>query len=91
MASSLRTLGLVSRLNDICICIFCSDVGSYLKLGGQLVLWGHNLPPLVEIGLTDLLKAWWAIAHPAHPSSTSQNFFSILYSVFEDRTFIYQS
>ena len=35
-----------------------SDVGSYLKFGGQVVMWGHNLPPLVEIGLTDLQKTW---------------------------------
>ena len=44
-----------------------SDVGSYTKLGGQVVMWGHNLPPLVEIGLNDLPKPGWAIAHPSHP------------------------
>ena len=48
--------------------------GSYLKLGGQVVLYGvgggHNLQPLVEIGLTDLLKHGCAIAHPAHLSPT---------------------
>ena len=27
-----------------------SDVGSYLKPGGQVVMWGHNLPHLDEIG-----------------------------------------
>ena len=47
-----------------------SDVGSYLKFGGQVVMWGHNLPPLVEIGLTDLPKRGWAIAHPVQPFST---------------------
>ena len=26
--------------------------------------WGHNLPPLVVIGLTDFPKPGWAIAHP---------------------------
>ena len=31
---------------------------------------GHNLPPLVEIGLTDLLKPGWAIARSAHPYPT---------------------
>ena len=45
-------------------------VGSYLKLGGQVVLWGDNLPSLVGLGLTDLLKPEWAIAYPAHPSPT---------------------
>ena len=44
-----------------------SDVGSYLKLGG------HNLPPLIEIGLTDLPKPGWAIAHLTHPYPTSLN------------------
>ena len=40
-----------------------SDVGSCLKLGGQVVMWvGHNLLPLVGIGLTDLPNPGWAIA-----------------------------
>ena len=34
---------------------------------------GHNLPPLVQIGLTNLPKPEWAIAHPAHPSPTPLN------------------
>ena len=40
---------------DPAIRIVRSDVGSYLKLVGPVVIWGrgHNLPPLVEIGLTD--------------------------------------
>ena len=45
-----------------------SDVGSYLKLGGQVEMWGHNLPNLDEIGLTDLPKLGWAIAHPSPTS-----------------------
>ena len=47
-----------------------SDVGSYLKLDGQVVMREHNLPPLVEIGSTDLPKPGWAVARPAHPSPT---------------------
>ena len=47
-----------------------SDVGSYLKLGGQVVIWEQNLPPLVEIGSTDLPKPEWAAARPSHPSPT---------------------
>ena len=35
-----------------------------------LSLEGYNLPPLVKIGLTDLLKPGCTIAHPAHPSPT---------------------
>ena len=31
---------------------------------------GHNLSPLVEIGLTDLPKSGCAMAHPAHPGTT---------------------
>ena len=37
-----------------------SDVGSYLNLVGQVsfFFWGggHNLPPLIEIGLIDMPK-----------------------------------
>ena len=29
-------------------------VGSYLNLGGQVVLWVHNLPPLVDLLLPNL-------------------------------------
>ena len=32
-----------------------------------VVIGGHNLSPLVEIGLTDLPKS---VAHPAHPGTT---------------------
>ena len=39
--------------------MYCSTMGG-----------GHNLSPLVEIWLTDLLKHGWAIAHPIHPSPT---------------------
>ena len=46
-------------------------VGSYLNLGGQLVMWGNNLPLLVDIGLTDLPKSGWLIARPIHLSPTS--------------------
>ena len=52
-------------------CKCFSEVGSYLKLGGQVVMWRHNLPPLVEIGLTALPKPGWAIAHHAPQSPTS--------------------
>ena len=45
-------------------------VGSYLKLDGKVVLWGHNLPTLVDIELTDLPIPGGAIAHPAQPSPT---------------------
>ena len=39
------------------------NVGRYRKLRGQVVMWGYNLPPLVHIGLTDLLKPGWAIVY----------------------------
>ena len=32
---------------------------------------GHNLSPLVDIGITDPQKTGWVIAHPAHPCPTS--------------------
>ena len=33
--------------------------------GVPVVMWGHNLPPLVEIGLTDLPKSGGAMASSA--------------------------
>ena len=33
--------------------VYNRDIGSYLKLGGHVVMWGHDLPPLVEIELID--------------------------------------
>ena len=38
--------------------------------GGLVVLGGDNVPPLVNIGLTDLPKSGCAMAHPAHPGKT---------------------
>ena len=46
--------------------------GSYL--GGQLVMWGHNVPPMVDIllCLTDLQKTWVGnIDKSSHPSPIS--------------------
>ena len=37
------------------------------NLGGRAVLGGDNVPPLVEIGLTDLPKTGGAYAPPAPP------------------------
>ena len=51
----------------VCLLIDHRGVGSYLKLGGQITMWGAQL---VKIGLTDLPKPGWTIAHPAHPSPT---------------------
>ena len=33
-------------------------------------MWGYNLPPLVEIGLTDLPKSGGAMTPPAPPGTT---------------------
>ena len=38
--------------------------------GGHIVLGGDNVPPLVEIGLTDLSKSGGAQAPPAPPLAT---------------------
>ena len=45
-------------------------VGSYLKLGGQVVMWGAQSVPSGKVGLTDLPKPGWEIAQSAHPSPT---------------------
>ena len=41
-------------------------VSGFLRVGGQVVLGGNNVSPLVEIGLTDLPKSGWAIAPPPY-------------------------
>ena len=33
------------------------DAGSYENLRGRVLIGGHNLPPLIELGLTDLQKS----------------------------------
>ena len=38
--------------------------------GGHMILGGDNVPPLVEIGLTDLSKSGGARAPPAPPLAT---------------------
>ena len=40
------------------------------NLGGQVVMGGYNVPPLVEIGLTDPPKSGGAAAPPAPPFGT---------------------
>ena len=39
-------------------------VGSYLKLGGQVMIWGTQSAP------SDLLKPGWGFSRPSHPSFT---------------------
>ena len=44
----------------------CRAVGRSENPGVPVLIGGHNLPPLVEIGLTDLPKSGGAM-HPRHP------------------------
>ena len=48
-------------------------VASSENPGGHVILGGENVPPLVEIGLTDLLKSGGAMAPPAPPGTTGLN------------------
>ena len=48
----------------------CRAVARSENLGGHIVLGGDNVPPLVEIGLTDLPKSGGARAPPAPPLAT---------------------
>jgi hypothetical protein len=48
-------------------------VGGSENLGVPVLFGGHNLPPLVEIGLTDLPKFGGAMASPAPPGTTGLN------------------
>ena len=45
-------------------------VGKSGNPGVPVLFGGHNLPPLVEIGLTDLPKSGGAMALPASPGTT---------------------
>ena len=45
-------------------------IGGYEKSGVQTVMRGHNRSPLVEVGLTDLLKSGGTLASPAPPGTT---------------------
>ena len=45
-----------------------SDVGSYLKLGGQVVMWRADTAAAALLSI--LPKPGWDIAHSAHPSLT---------------------
>ena len=45
-------------------------VGRSENPGVPVLFGGHNLPPLVEIGLTDLPKSGGAMAPPAPPGTT---------------------
>ena len=44
-------------------------VGRSENLGVPVLFCGHNLPPLVEIGLTDLPKSGDVMASPAPPGT----------------------
>ena len=59
-------------------------VGRSENPGGHIVLGGDNVPPLVEIGLTDLPKSGGTHAPPASPLATGlykNNYFVFAYIV----------
>ena len=43
-------------------------VARFENLGGHIVLGGNNVPPLVEIGLTDLPKSGGGTCPPGPPA-----------------------
>ena len=53
--------------------LLCRAVARSENPGGHIVLDGNNVPPLVEIGLTDLSKSGGAQAPPAPPLATGLN------------------
>ena len=54
----------------LCDCVLYRAVGRSENLGVPVLFGGHNLPPLFEIGLTDLPKSGGAMALPAPPGTT---------------------
>ena len=55
---------------DKCNMCYFRAVGRSVNPEGPVLFDGHNLSPLVEIGLTDLPKSGGAIAPPAPPGTT---------------------
>jgi hypothetical protein len=51
-------------------CVISRVVGRSENPGVPVVMWGHTLPLLVEIGLTDLLKSGGAMAPPTPLGTT---------------------
>ena len=52
------------------ISILFRGIGSYLKLGGQVVLCGAQSALSGWDRVKWSAKTWWAITHPTHPSPT---------------------
>ena len=57
-------------IENICLILTMNFrvVGMSENPGVPVLFVGHNLPPLVDIGLTDLPKSGGAMAFPAPPS-----------------------
>jgi hypothetical protein len=68
----LRAHGLKEGCCDVIVHLTASlrAVGRSENPGVPVLFGGHNLPPLVEIGLTDLPKNGGAMAPPASPGTT---------------------
>ena len=60
----------------------CRGVGSYIKLCGQVVIWGTQSTPQVAIGLTDLPKSGLTIANSTHPSLKPLNLLLLIIITF---------
>ena len=56
--------------NNSCQLLYDRAVGRSENPGVPVLFGGHNLPPLVEIGLTDMSKFGGAMAPPAPPGTT---------------------
>ena len=63
----LSSLGCLSPQKRIVV-VITRAVARSENPGGHIVLGGDNVPPLVEIGLTDLSKSGGAQAPPAPPA-----------------------
>ena len=60
----------VQFIKNIAGPVYFRAVGGSENSGVPVLYGGHNLPPLVEIGLTDLPKFGGAMAPPAPPGTT---------------------
>ena len=78
MNSKQRSIEIEIHTYLLCKIVACRAVGRSENPGVPILFGGHNLPHLVEIGLTDLPKSRGAMAPLAPPGTTPLSTHAIL-------------
>ena len=66
-----NVLALQSLINQILLYSYYSAIVRWGGVGGAVAMCGNNLPSLVYIGYTELLKSEGPLAPPAPPGTTT--------------------